>query len=73
MALLEFLEHMAIEGTERKYYLCRTYVRYFQTHLNYYNTGVLISSWPDQEGNNLMFLPEWREFPPAPCLAAKKT
>jgi len=33
------------------------------------NTGVLISPDPDQEGNKLMFLPEWREFPSAPCLA----
>ena len=27
---------------------------------------------PDQEGNNLMFLSEWREFPSAPYLAGKK-
>jgi len=32
-------------------------------------TGVLISSYPDQEVNKLMFLSEWREFPSAPCLA----
>ena len=36
------------------------------------STGVLISPWPDQEGNKLMFLSEWREFPSAPCLARKK-
>ena len=35
-------------------------------------TGLLISPYPDQEGNKLMFLSEWREFPPAPCLAGKK-
>ena len=33
---------------------------------------VLISPQPDQEGNKLMFLSEWREFPSAPCLAGKK-
>ena len=27
---------------------------------------------PDQEGNKLMFLSEWREFPSAPCLAGKR-
>jgi len=32
-------------------------------------TGVLISPQPDQEGNKLMLLSEWREFP---CLAKKK-
>jgi len=32
-------------------------------------TGVLISPYLDQEGNKLMFLSEWREFPSAPCLA----
>jgi len=32
----------------------------------------LISPYPDQEGNKLMFLSEWREFPSAPCLAGKK-
>jgi len=35
-------------------------------------TGVLISPWPDQEENTLMFLSEWREFPSAPCLAGRK-
>ena len=35
-------------------------------------TGALISPYPDQEGNKLMFLSEWREFPSAPCLARKK-
>jgi hypothetical protein len=35
-------------------------------------TVVLISPSPDQEGNKLMFLAEWREFPSAPCLATKK-
>ena len=35
-------------------------------------TGVLISLYPDQEGNKLMFLSEWREFPSAPCLVGKK-
>jgi len=33
---------------------------------------VLISPKPDQEGNKLFFLSEWREFPSAPCLAGKK-
>jgi len=32
---------------------------------------VLISPSPDQEGNKLMFLSEWRKFPSAPCLAGK--
>ena len=41
-------------------FLLRTYV------------GVLISHYPDQEGNKLMFLSERREFPSAPCLAGKK-
>jgi len=36
------------------------------------STGVLISPKPDQEGNKLMFLSEFREFPSAPCLAGKK-
>ena len=35
-------------------------------------TGVLISPYPDQEGNKLMFLSELREFPSVPCLAGKK-
>jgi len=35
-------------------------------------TGVLISPWPDQEGNKLTFLSEWREFTSAPCLAGGK-
>jgi len=35
-------------------------------------TGVLIRPWPHQEGDKLMFLSEWREFPSAPCLAEKK-
>ena len=35
-------------------------------------TWVLISPYPDQEGNKLMFLSEWREFPSAPCLAKRK-
>ena len=35
-------------------------------------TGVLISPYPDQEGNKLMFLSEWREFPSVPCIAEKK-
>ena len=34
-------------------------------------TGVLISLYPDQEGNKLMFLSEWREFPSAPFVAGK--
>jgi len=37
-----------------------------------FSTGVLISPYPDQEGNKLMFLSEWREFPSVPCLAEKK-
>ena len=36
-------------------------------------TGVLICPWPDQEGNKLMFLSEWREFPSTPYLARKTT
>jgi len=35
-------------------------------------TGVLVSPYPNQEGNKLMFLSEWREYPSAPCLAGKK-
>jgi len=35
-------------------------------------TGTLISPQPKQEGNKLMFLSEWREFPSASCLAEKK-
>ena len=35
-------------------------------------TGVLISPYPDQKGNKLMFLSGWREFPSAPCLAGGK-
>jgi len=27
----------------------------------------------NKEGNKVMFLSEWREFPSAPCLAGKKT
>ena len=34
--------------------------------------SVLLSPQPDKEGNKLMFLSEWREFPSAPCLAGKK-
>ena len=34
-------------------------------------TGVLISPQPDQEGNQLIFLSEWGEFPSVPCLAGK--
>jgi len=37
------------------------------------HAGVLMSPWPHQEGNKLMFLSEWREFSPAPCLAGKET
>jgi len=33
---------------------------------------MLISPYPDQEGNKLIFLSEWREFPSAPCLAGGK-
>ena len=29
-------------------------------------------SLPDQEGNKLMFLSEWREFPSVLCLTRKK-
>ena len=35
-----------------------------------YVPGVLISPKPDQEGNKLMFLSEWREFPSAPCMCS---
>jgi len=40
--------------------------------INYIVTGVLINPLPDQEGNKLMFLSEWREFLSALCLAGKK-
>ena len=33
---------------------------------------MLISLYPEQEGNKLMFLSEWREFPSAPFLAGKE-
>jgi len=36
-------------------------------------TGVLLSPQPNKEGNKLMFLSEWREFPSTPCLAGKET
>jgi len=36
------------------------------------STGVLICSLPVQEGNELLFLSEWRKFPSAPCLEKKK-
>ena len=36
-------------------------------------TGMLISPEPHQEGNKLIFLSEWREFPSAPCLAGRTT
>ena len=32
---------------------------------------VLIGAYRDQEGNKLMFLPEWREFLSAPDLAGE--
>jgi len=35
-------------------------------------TEVLISPQPDQEGDKITFLSEWREFPSAPCLAGEK-
>jgi len=35
-------------------------------------TGELISPLPDQKGNKLIFVSEWREFPSAPCLAGGK-
>jgi len=38
-----------------------------------YYTRVLISPYPDHEGNKLMFVSEWREFPSAPCRARKET
>jgi len=31
----------------------------------------LHNTYPNQEGNTLLFLSEWREFRPAPCLAGK--
>jgi len=40
--------------------------------LSYNYTGVLISPSPDKEGNKLMFLLEWSEFPLTACLAGKK-
>jgi hypothetical protein len=33
---------------------------------------MLTSRWPDQEGNKLMFLSEWREFLSMPYLKKKK-
>jgi len=33
---------------------------------------MLISPLPDQEGNKLMLLSEWREVPLVPCFAGKK-
>ena len=36
------------------------------------NTGVMISPQPDQEGNKLMFLSEWRQFPSASCTLQEK-
>ena len=35
-------------------------------------SAVLKSPYPDQEGNKLIFLSEWREFRSVPCLAGKK-
>ena len=35
----------------------------------YTNTGVLISPWPDQESDKLIFLSEWREVPSEPSLS----
>ena len=32
--------------------------------------GVLIIPYPDQEGNKLMFLSEWREFTSATCMCS---
>ena len=49
---------------------CLSAPRYIYIYIYY--TGVLISPYPDQEGNKLMFLSEWREFPSAPCIAGKK-
>jgi len=53
---------------------------YIQIHahrveLSYDDLGVWDSSSitiGNQEGNKLMFLSEWREFPSAPCLEEKK-
>jgi len=39
----------------------------------FFSAGLLISPYPDQKGNKLMFMSEWCEFPSAPCLARKKT
>jgi len=47
-------------------------LRIFTNMLCKNNTVVLISPQPDQEGNKLVFLSEWREFPWVPCLAKKK-
>ena len=46
-----------------------TYIHVY-IYINIY-TGIMISPWPDQERNKLMFLSEWREFLSAPCLAGK--
>ena len=45
-------------------------VSYVASFCNKY-TGVVVSPYPDQEGNKLMFLSEWREIPSAPCLSRK--
>ena len=50
----------------------KTFMFYARRNAASNNTGVLISPYPDQEGNKLMFLSESREFPSAPCLAGKK-
>jgi hypothetical protein len=39
---------------------------YCTLYIACYFTGTLISHWPDQEGNKLMFLSEWLEFPFGP-------
>jgi len=53
--------------------LCREIIAVCsENHTDHLSTE-MISPQPDQEGNNLTFLLDWREFPSAPCLAEKKT
>jgi len=47
---------------------CSNKFYFYKVLLVIHITGLLISIWPEQEGNNLMFLSQWREFPSVPCL-----
>jgi len=44
----------------------------YNENINIFYRGMLKGPWPDQEGNKLIFLSEWREFPSAPCRAGKE-